>query len=285
MGPITDDMLWTVALFSIGMAICAIVASIIAAVAFLVRRRRGHTTDKSRFFKEAGVVAGVLGAIAVLLAVLPGSPLHRHLVDLTIDRALDRCWDQDWETALSACQTALASDIGTSHRANVYMSMGLTFRRMKRYDEAADAFGEAVRLEPQHTMARGYHALSLLGAERFEESLTFCQEWIRDGLYMADDLGQWCVGSALSGLGRLEEAADAYYAFVEGRPDSMHGYRKLAEMLLQLDRVEEALEALRAAVRLDPADSLESRQLLIETLRQQGHEAEADSLMLESETT
>jgi tetratricopeptide (TPR) repeat protein len=284
MDVIKDDMLWTVALYSIGLAFCAVVALIIATVASRVRRRRGHTWGKSKFFKEAGLVADALGATAVLLAVLPGSPLHGRLEELRIERALDRCWNQDGETALSGCETVLSSDTSSYGRAEIYMSMGLTLRRMKRHDDAADAFGEAVRLQPQHTMARAYHAFSLLSAERFEEGLTFCQEWIRQGLYMADDLGQWCVGSSLSGLGRLEEAADAYYAFVEGRPDSVHGYRRLAEMLLQLDRVEEALEALRAAVRLDPADSLDVRQLLIETLREQGHEAEAESLTLESET-
>ncbi|MGD2217645.1 MAG: tetratricopeptide repeat protein [Gemmatimonadales bacterium] len=229
----------------------------IAVVAFLLfvgLRWFSRRTDKPRVIKRAGLVAGVLSAIAVLLVVMPGWPVQRALGHRRLERALDRCL---WERSVSDCRLVMSSDSSLrpgSWDAWFYSSLAFRFSRVGRYDDAADAAGEAVRLRPESSRYRWVQIDYLLRAKRFEEASTVCREWVRrKGHKPGGRISYLYLAVGLYGLGRLDEATEAYDTYLE-------------------------------ASGRDPED-LESRRLLAVELRAFGLDAVADSVMAEAETS
>jgi tetratricopeptide (TPR) repeat protein len=114
-----------------------------------------------------------------------------------IDQAIARNDDQSWP----------------------YCAKGRALRNMKRYNEAVEAFSEAIKLDETDCLGRGITS------------------------YM------W---------GRMEQAEADYRRFIGLRPSRSVGHNNLAYLLYDLGRVEEAMEEWKQAVKLAPggADEL-----------------------------
>ncbi len=84
----------------------------------------------------------------------------------------------------------------------------------------------------------------------------------------------WARGTALEGLGRLDEAAEAYRCAIAFKPDDPEGQASLGVALRRLGRLEEAAAALRHAARLAP-ERAAAHDALALTLRQLGRFIEA----------
>lgn len=118
------------------------------------------------------------------------------------------------------------------------------------YEEALDAYDEALRLNPSSKLAwygRG-NALADLDAPRYEEALQ-----AYDKALQLDPTFSWawyCKGGAFAGLKRYEEALQAYDEALLLEPSHMHTWYWKGEALKALGRRREARQAKKKAHQL-----------------------------------
>ena len=101
-----------------------------------------------------------------------------------------------------------------------WLTEGNVLNALKKYNEALDAYQQAIRLDPNNAIA--YHSM----------------------------------GNAFHKLKRHEEALDAYRQAVRLDPNDAIAYANLGDTFNTLKRYEEALDAYRQAIRLDPNDAI-----------------------------
>ena len=155
-------------------------------------------------------------------------------------------------------------------------NLGRVLYLAARYEEAAESFGEALRLGSGRLDTRLYLGKSLVVAGRFEPAL----EHLSGAAAAApkDPEGHYFRGRAFEGLGRVSEAARAYERAVALRPGYADALYSLGRVLHREGRTEEGdsvlvrfealaargetgLAAARAAVQRQPRDLLSRRSL------------------------
>ncbi len=124
------------------------------------------------------------------------------------------------EHRLRAISLARAQDkpvnLQKPDEATSYYDLGVEHQEASRYQEALEAFTQAVRLKPEYAMAHNG-----LGGARFR-------------------------------LGLYNEAVDAFQQAILLKPDYLVAYNHLGLAYAHLGRHKEAVESLKQAIRLDP---------------------------------
>jgi len=140
-----------------------------------------------------------------------------------------------------------------------------------RYEEAIQAYKEAIRLKPDfaayNNLANTYHELG-----RNEEAFRAIQQAIR--LEPEHAGGYYNLGNACDELGRYEEAIQAYKKAIRLKPDYVNAHYNMGISFGNLGRYEEAIQAYREAIRLKP-DFAEAHNSLGNAYRELGRYEEA----------
>ncbi len=122
--------------------------------------------------------------------------------------------------------------------------------------EAVTVAQRAVTLAPGSFPAWCALSQALLGLNRLEESLTAAGRAVSAAAATVPPIPAFraheLAGHALMGVGRSDEAIDAYRRSVSPEPGFAVAYSNLGNALQQRARVEEAMDALQMAIRLDP---------------------------------
>ena len=122
-----------------------------------------------------------------------------------------------------------------------------------QYEEALDAFEQAIRLEPNKTDAylRKGDVLSSLG--QTTEALFTYEQAIR---LEPDNASAYIMrGRALRELGRFVEALSSYQQAIQLAPFDAVAYSEMGIVLSDLQRYEEAIATYQHALRLSPTNS------------------------------
>jgi superkiller protein 3 len=130
-----------------------------------------------------------------------------------------------------------------------YMA-GLAERRSGRLDEAERAFRAALELEENHLKARVNLARTLLDAKRPLDALAEASLAVEVDPQSVD--AQRVSGRALHTLGRREEAREAYRKALALDPNDAWSLNNLGLTLIEEERFEEAKSPLETAAALDP---------------------------------
>ncbi len=198
---------------------------------------------------------------------------YAHRAPVAAAGSPERVVQADLDSALAHCGAAV--DLWPQdpfYRHN----LGRVLYLSARYGEAAEAFGEALRLDTGRQDTRLYLGKSLVVAGRFEPAL----EHLSGSVAAApkDAEGHYFRGRAFEGLGRLPEAARAYERAVALRPEYADALYSLGRVLHRDGQREEGdsvlvrfesleargeagLTAARAAVQRQPRDLLSRRAL------------------------
>ena len=88
--------------------------------------------------------------------------------------------------------------------------------------------------------------------EKVPEAVTAAKEGVRLAPLSAD--AYLCLGLALHSPENFSDAAPAYQKSLELDPDQFESRANLGDVCLQLDRTEEAIDALRQAAKIKPND-------------------------------
>lgn len=136
--------------------------------------------------------------------------------------------------------------------ADAHNELGSALYRLNRSENAEESFRRALELDPDHRNARQNIAEMRRIEGRFAESI----EWYRAALDIDPEFAEAHAGMgvALFRLGRYEAAAESLAQAVSLGPDVLpiSGFYLLAEALRRLRRHEEAIEAYRDVLEIDP---------------------------------
>jgi tetratricopeptide (TPR) repeat protein len=137
--------------------------------------------------------------------------------------------------------------------ASMYYNLGVTYKKMGKYPEAEAAFREAVRLAPTFYENPASLAETLLEEGKVSEAW----DYTRKALALAPDNPRVLRFAAQVAKARGDTAALLAYQKKAGglEPTDVTVQRQIAENLLVAERYQEALEACRKWVALEPSSA------------------------------
>ena len=122
------------------------------------------------------------------------------------------------ENALEQCQIAVDLD---DSLAISWRALGLALTRCGRFGDAADAYEQAIALEPENPIGRADAAYALLGSDRPEEALRILETSDLEALGASDiDRHFSLLAEAHVRAGRLVHAAEALNRGLQVHPGS-----------------------------------------------------------------
>jgi spermidine synthase len=132
----------------------------------------------------------------------------------------------------------------------VYNVIGVTWLREGRYDEAAEAFREALERRGGSADANRNLGTALAATGHPSEAITY----LRRAVQLAPDNGgaQYELGSLLLGRREFKQAADCLQVAVRTLPDFAPAHNRLGIALASLGELNQAIEQFRQAVALEP---------------------------------
>ena len=216
-------------------------------------------------------------------ALDPGmSGVPAALVDLSAASAwCPRCFDGDWpapaaaglDTYLALLDEAYHAPAGDPSAAasrtrprrilgSAYLGavlpdtdavdnvIGVTWLREGRYEEAADAFREALKRRADSADANRNLGTALTATGHVPEAITH----LRRAVQLAPDNGgaQYQLGNLLLGRGDFRQAADCFRVAVRTLPDFAAAHNSLGIALASLGELNQAIEQFKQAVALEP---------------------------------
>lgn len=149
--------------------------------------------------------------------------------------------------ALSLFEVALALN---PRKAALHNNLGITFRALKRLDQARTSFEQALRIDPQLTDACLNLGLTLHDLRRFDEAVGMFARAIALNPVHAD--AYFNKGNSLRALNRFEEALVCFSNAIRLNPDHAGAYFSCGNALHQLHRFDEALVSYKEAIRIKP---------------------------------
>jgi tetratricopeptide (TPR) repeat protein len=169
-----------------------------------------------------------------------------------------------------------ATNIDNNH-AESYYQKGETLRTFLKDSKAAVIeLDEAIRINPNYVEAYSTRGYALMDLYRYEDAAESFDKIIRINLEMGNKLppisfeeavrkqvmwhplqltrpnGYGEKALALKKLGKWEEVLECYNQLIKHQPGSEHHHHNRAEALLNLERIEEALESLNTALNIQP---------------------------------
>lgn len=168
---------------------------------------------------------------------------------------------EEWTEELSKTEEFLDTLDKKSKKINPdsagdYLNLGNDYGKLGKYEEAINAYKEAIKLKPDY--ANAYYNLGFYYSrlERFKEAIIAFKESIR---FKPDDESAHCsLGSAYSRLEMDKEAIDAFKKAIKTKPDYVRAHYNLGLTYLFLNNSNAALEEYRILKDIDPqkADEL-----------------------------
>jgi protein O-GlcNAc transferase len=212
-------------------------------------------------------------AEALYRRVLAGEPQNVHALHFL---GVLRAQLGDFEGSVKFLQQAVAN----GRSPHLYFHLAESLRLAERHDEALEAYGRSLEVEPDFTEASMARARCLGEAGRWQESLEACDRlaagnaavelaFLRgrallglgrfaEALAVFDRVPpaladvQLSRGAALAGLGRLSEALATAEAELARQPSSADAHCLRAGVLVELGRLEEGLAAYQQALACKP---------------------------------
>ena len=132
----------------------------------------------------------------------------------------------------------------------VYFRRGVALYQQGKLEEAAAAFREASRLNPDDPSSGVFLRLILVGQDKWEEAIAACRNavWRRPG--NASDYS--FLGDVLEMRGKPAKAVGAYRKAIRLQPFDVWHRMSLGWALLKLEKFDEAIAEFRECVRLEP---------------------------------
>jgi tetratricopeptide (TPR) repeat protein len=201
------------------------------------------------------------------------------------------------EEAMSKAVALPEAKDSTAVLAQMLFDLGQIRERLKRYDQAADAFeqvaqllddSEAVLEETTHLqrkqiaaeIAKTYERLGQaeLQAKRYDRAIRAFQRAQEKDPDRGDRL-QYNLAEIYLAQGRQDRAIEPLLRFIETRPAGTEAYERLLSTLKQLNRLQEIIPLLEKAAGKDPFNQ-SLRLLLARQYLENGRSADAERIYL-----
>ena len=159
-------------------------------------------------------------------------------------------------TLLSPAQTNaianISENITVANESDPFYwnNKGNALAELERYDEAIEAFNEAIRLDPNDPQTWSAKGISLMMQGKYDGAIKAYDEAIK--LDPNDALIWNSKGIALGKQEKYDEAVEAFNEAIKIDPNYAGDWNNKGNALAELERYDEAIEAFNEAIRLDP---------------------------------
>ena len=155
-----------------------------------------------------------------------------------------------YQEAADACKEALRLK---PDLAEAWNTLGAAYSDQGRYQEAVDAYKEALRLKPDYAEAWNNLGNAYSDQGRYQEAIQAYKEALR---LKPDNAKAWYnLGAAYTHQGRYQEAIQAYKEALRLKPDLAAAWNNLGAAYSDQGRYQEAVDAYKEALRLKPDDA------------------------------
>jgi tetratricopeptide (TPR) repeat protein len=141
----------------------------------------------------------------------------------------------------------------TQNNDIIYNALGVAYGGLGRYQDAIDAYKQAIRIDPDYPEAHLNLGVAYCKLGRMQEAIEDFKEAIRGKPNYAEAYNN--LGFVYDTLGRLQDAIDAYKQAIKIRPDNANAYYNLGLAYSKLGRISDAIDAYRQAIRIRPDDA------------------------------
>lgn len=155
---------------------------------------------------------------------------------------------------------------------DVYIHLGLIYKRLRQYPQAIEQFKQALRYDSENSIATYNLAHSYALAGLSEEAVVGFQRTLQ--LDPNESRAHVGLGIAFQLKGRWEEAISQYEQALEINPTDSLALSNLGAAFLSQGRIDEALSSLRRALEIRPSASV--HQLMGQALSAKGMHSEAE---------
>ena len=166
-----------------------------------------------------------------------------------LEKGKSYLWAGDYEKAITYFEKAVREN-PLSTDTNLYFFLGFTYAMLQRYQEAMEAYKEAIRLKPNYAEAHYNLGLAYGNLGRYQEAVEAYKQSIR--VKPDDAVAYINMGTAYGGLGRNQEAMEAYKQAIRLKPNYAEAHYGLGLAYGNLGRYQEAVKACKEAIRLKP---------------------------------
>lgn len=168
-----------------------------------------------------------------------------------------------------AIQILRAMVKGKPDYARAHMNLATAYTQQKRYQEAAQEYEEALRLDSSDDVARVSYVKALIILAQFDRAKPAIDEYLREKPNEFDS--SFLAGVVDRGLADYQEAEPLLRRAVELDPHHYDARYNLGFVLAKLNRLVEAKEQLEKALELNPSSGEARFQLRV--LRSEGDQA------------
>jgi len=178
-------------------------------------------------------------------AEMPTSPDIQLLIgEMTVRKG-------DFAEAIAFLEKAMK---GLPGNADGWALLGRSYHAVRRYDEAADAFGKAVELAPQNLSYRSTYGLILGQAGELEKALAELQKVTGTAGYK--DAAGWAnLGWVYRNLNKPQESIAAYQKALELDPKQEQAALGLGWAYQYTKEYDKAIAAYEQAMKIDPKEA------------------------------
>jgi tetratricopeptide (TPR) repeat protein len=154
---------------------------------------------------------------------------------------------KDWQGLLEWCRNWTKSE---PENAMAWFGLGIAYARLSRYDDAIEAFRQALSIDPKDTTAAWYLGYAYDNLNRYEEAVEAYRHALRVNPKYAK---AWSgLGGTYEKLSRYKDAIDAYRQSLSIDPKNGNVWHGLGYSYDNLSRFTDAIEAYHQALRIDP---------------------------------
>ena len=137
--------------------------------------------------------------------------------------------------------------------ANAWNRLGFTYGELHRYNDAIEAYRQALRIDPGYSSAWDHLGLAYHSLNRYTDAI----EAYRQALRISPTITDFWVhlGITYGKLNRYNDAIEAYRQALRINPENKVTWNELGIAYGNLNRHNNAIEAFRQALRIDPEDA------------------------------
>ena len=146
------------------------------------------------------------------------------------------------------------------HSAEAHINRGVALQSLGQWEAAATDFQEALRIEPDQADAHNNLGLSMQGLGHFEAATAHYRAALRIKPEYAEAYHNW--GIALESLGQWDDAVAKYQDALRIKPDFAEVHNSWGIALAKQGRLDEAIQHFHQSVQLKPGYSEARTNLL-----------------------
>jgi tetratricopeptide (TPR) repeat protein len=214
--------------------------------------REGRLVGLTTFLVEGGQNLNFAMPVEWISEVKPGRKLVAKGQGRTewMKRAMALLQGKDYQGLLDWCLKWTKNE---PNDAEAWLSLGIAYGYLERYNESIEAHRQALRINPKYVETWISLGIVYGYLERYNESVEAIRQALR--INPEEPIAWITLGTTYLKLNRPNDAIEAYRQALRINPEDATAWNFLGNAYGRLERYNESVEAIRKALRINPEDA------------------------------